>query len=109
MKKKILLTALALTLTFTTLTGCQKESTDQTSVSQSQESSTFSGTLEEKKDFMFIVTDSDGLSYAFNFEEKPEGLDDLNVGDTVKVTYTGTVSEIDPFLGEIISIERVAE
>ena len=69
----------------------------------------FSGTLEEKKDFMFIVTDSDGLSYAFNFEEKPEGLDDLNVGDTVKVTYTGTVSEIDPFVGEIISIERVAE
>ena len=33
------------------------------------------GKVDEIKDFMFIVTDDDKISYAFTFEEKPEGLD----------------------------------
>ena len=59
------------------------------------------GKVEEIKDFMFIVTDDDNVSYAFTFEDKPEGLDKIAVGDRVLVTYTGTLSEVDPFMGEI--------
>ena len=58
------------------------------------------GKVEEIKDFMFIVTDDDNVSYAFTFEDKPEGLDKIAVGDRVLVTYTGTLSEVDPFMGE---------
>ena len=63
------------------------------------------GTLDEVKDFMFVVTDASGSSYAFTFEnEKPEGLDTVKVGDKVTVTYTGTISEVDPFMGEVLSV-----
>lgn len=64
------------------------------------------GTLDEIKDFMFVVTDDAGTSYAFSFEEKPEGLDQVAVGDKVTVKYTGTISEVDPFTGEILSVEK---
>ena len=65
----------------------------------------FTGTLDEVKDFMFVVTDASGSSYAFTFEnEKPEGLDKVKVGDKVTVTYTGTISEVDPFMGEVLSV-----
>ena len=36
------------------------------------------------------------------FEDKPEGLDKIAVGDRVLVTYTGTISEVDPFMGKIM-------
>lgn len=39
------------------------------------------GTIEEVKDFMFIVTDQDGASYEFDFDEVPEGLDGVSAGD----------------------------
>ena len=58
------------------------------------------GIVDEIKDFVFIVTDDDNVSYAFTFEEKPESLDKIAVGDRVLVTYTGTLSEVDPFVGE---------
>lgn len=45
-------------------------------------------------------------AYSFTFEEKPEGLENISDGDTVTVKYTGTISEVDPFEGEIISIEK---
>ena len=64
------------------------------------------GTVDEIKDFMFIVTDDSEVSYAFTFEEKPEGLDKIAVGDKVIVTYTGTISEVDPFMGKILSVEK---
>ena len=87
----------------------QEETTQQEGTAtegQSEETSTFTGTLDEVKDFMFVVTGEDGTCYEFTFdEEKPEGLDSVNVGDKVTVTYTGTASEVDPFDGEVISVE----
>ena len=87
----------------------QEETTQQEGTAtegQSEETSTFTGTLDEVKDFMFVVTGEDGTCYEFTFdEEKPEGLDSVNVGDKVTVTYTGTVSEVDPFEGEVLSVE----
>ena len=58
------------------------------------------------KDFMFIVTDNDKVSYAFTFEEKPEGLKEVSVGDKVIVKYTGTISMVDPFMGEVLLVEK---
>ena len=77
------------------------------SLSASAES-TLSGTLDEKKDFMFVVTDEKGAAYEFTFDAsaKPEGLDDAAEGDSVTVTYKGTVSEADPFDGTVISVEK---
>ncbi len=70
------------------------------------QASTVSGVVEDIKDFMFVINDENGTGYAFSFEEKPEGLDNIKVGDTVTVTYTGPISEVDPFEGEILSIEK---
>ena len=64
---------------------------------------------DEKKDFMFVVTDDQGASYQFSIDSsaKPEGYDDVAVGDSVTVTYTGALSEVDPFEGTIASVEKV--
>ena len=70
------------------------------------EEKTLTGTLDEVKDFMFVVTDQDGTSYALNFEKKPEGLADVSVGDSVTVTYTGELSEIDAFTGTVLRVEQ---
>ncbi len=67
---------------------------------------TVTGKIDEIKDFMFIVTDDSGNSYEFSFETKPDGLDNVQAGDKVKVTYTGELSEVDAFTGKIISVEK---
>jgi len=71
-----------------------------------ENASEVTGMLEEIKDFMFVVTDDVGASYAFSFEEKPQGLEQVAVGDKVVVKYTGTISEVDAFTGEVLSIEK---
>lgn len=73
---------------------------------QSEVTSELKGTVDEIKDFMFVVTDDAGVSYSFSFDEKPKGLDEVSVGDNVTVKYTGTISEIDPFKGEVISVDK---
>ena len=127
MNKKILI--LLVILTLSVIVGCskvtgQEDSETSVSIMQSEvmenepipsdsdkdvvdeDASEVIGKVEEIKDFMFIVTDDDKVSYAFTFEEKPEGLDKIAVGDTVLVTYTGTISEVDPFMGKILSVEK---
>lgn len=73
---------------------------------EEEEEKTMTGTLDEIKDFMFVLKEGEDTYYAFAFDEKPEGLDSLKTGDKVTVTYTGEVSEIDPFTGKIISVEK---
>lgn len=99
MKKKLMLLMMMLVLTASILVGCGAK--------ESEEQKTVAGTFLEKKDFMFTLLDSEGTYYGFNFDVKPEGYDNFNNGDAVKVTYTGTVTEVDPFDGEIISIEKI--
>ena len=73
---------------------------------ESVEEKTLTGTLDEVKDFMFVVTDDNGDSYALTFEgNAPEGLSEREVGDRVTVTYTGELSVVDSFTGEILSVE----
>lgn len=113
MKKTFLLLACTALLA-ASLTACGSkpaENTDTGSASSSDSASAeskLSGTLDEKKDFMFVVTDEQGAAYEFTFDAsaKPEGLDDVAEGDSVTVTYKGTVSEADPFDGTVISVEK---
>ena len=73
---------------------------------ESVEEKTLTGTLDEVKDFMFVVTDDNGDSYALTFEGGvPEGLADREVGDRVTVTYTGELSVVDAFTGQVLSVE----
>ena len=67
-----------------------------------------SATASDIKDFMFTIT-FDGQDYGFSFDqnEKPQGLDSVKDGDTVMVTYTGTVNTVDAFTGKILSVEKV--
>lgn len=98
------------------MTGCgaaesgASSSTPAASAPQSQVESvgenTLTGTLDEVKDTMIVVTDENGESFALSFTgEKPAGLDEVAVGDTVTVTYTGELSVVDAFTGTIISVE----
>lgn len=116
MKKTFLLLACTALLA-ASLTACgegpaEKTDTDTGAAASSSDSasaeSRLSGTLDEKKDFMFVVTDEKGAAYEFTFDAsaKPEGLDDVSEGDSVTVTYKGTVSEADPFDGTVISVEK---
>lgn len=86
------------------------ESTEQTADVQNTadqgEEKTITGTIDEIKDFMFVITDESGAAYEFSFETAPEGLENVAGGDTVKVTYTGEISEVDPFNGTVISVEK---
>ena len=73
---------------------------------ESGEEKTLTGTLDEVKDFMFVVTDDNGDSYALTFEGgAPEGLAEQEVGDRVTVTYTGELSVVDAFTGQVLSVK----
>ncbi len=127
MGKRILIMLAVLTVSTGMMAGCSKKTEQGTdhgiqSSEAAQEdngaaesgetgnteesASEVAGTLDEIKDFMFVVSDDAGASYAFSFEEKPKGLEQVAVGDKVIVKYTGTISEVDPFTGEVLSIEK---
>lgn len=108
MKKKLITVLMGLMLSAGLIGGCGQTNDNSESVKQEEtaEGKELTGTIDEIKDFMFVVTDKNGTSYGFTFEEKPEGLENVSNGDTVTVKYTGTVSEVDPFEGEVISVEK---
>ena len=116
MKKKIIAIGIGMMLCAGLFTGCGKTEVKQDTVATSSreegkqegtaEEKELTGTIDEIKDFMFVVTDANNTPYSFTFEEKPEGLENVSSGDTVTVTYTGTISEVDPFEGEVISVEK---
>lgn len=108
MKKKLITVLMGLMLSAGLIGGCGQTNNSSESVKQEEtaEGKELTGTIDEIKDFMFVVTDKNGTSYGFTFEEKPEGLENVSEGDTVTVKYTGTISEVDPFDGEVISVEK---
>lgn len=55
---------------------------------------------------MFNITDSEGTSFVLSFDATPEGLSNVKNGDTVTVTYTGELSEVDAFTGTVISVKK---
>ena len=118
MKKKlfVLLTVVCI-LALATACGSQTSGTDTdsnagTQSGAQQEESTLTGKLDEHLKEIgdtAQVTDDQGASYQFSIDSsaKPEGYDDVAVGDSVTVTYTGALSEVDPFEGTIASVEKV--
>lgn len=122
MKKKEFAVMLMLTLCMGLSAGCSSKTESNTTLPAEQSTAVVEnheteteeteevlqveGTVDEIKDFMFVITESKGTSYSFTFEEKPDGLEKVKVGDNVTVKYTGTLSEIDPFVGEVISVEK---
>ena len=73
---------------------------------ESVEEKTLTGTLDEVKDFMFVVTDDNGDSYALTFEgNAPEGLSEREVGDRGTVTDTGELAVVDAFTGQVRAVE----
>ena len=78
MKKKVVMMVVTMAMAAAMMTGCGAKGDtavpDHTQESQTADASTMSGTLDEVKDFMFVVTDAQGASYAFTFDgEKPAG------------------------------------
>ena len=105
MKKKLVAIVAGTMLCAGLLAGCgQKETTAEPE--ESTEEKELTGTIDEIKDFMFVITDENDTAYSFTFEEKPEGLENVSNGETVTVKYTGTISEVDPFEGEVLSVEK---
>ena len=98
MKKKWMVLLMLVVLAVNVFVGCG---------SKGEEANTVTGTFMEKKDFMFTVQDERGNYLGFNFDVKPKNYEDFEDGDIVTVTYTGTITEVDPFEGEILSIEKV--
>ena len=107
-----LLAAGLVTVMLLSATGCgakqekPQDTSPETENVETEDSLTMTGTLDEVKDFMFVLTDETGTCYSFDFERAPKGLSDVEVGDKITVTYTGTVSQVDPFEGEILSVEE---
>ncbi len=91
--KKIILVLLTTLCLFGILPACGAQSTDPNT---SENEATYTGVIEEKKDFMVIVNSEDGNDpYIFNLD----GITcDAEVGDKVTVTYTGDLNDIDSVL-----------
>lgn len=108
---KKMLTCLLAVLVLLACAGCGSQSggttePQQEETQQQAEEQTVTGTLDEVKDFMMVITDDQGVSYCLNFEQEPEGLADVKAGDRVTVTYDGELSEVDAFTGEILQVEK---
>ena len=123
MKKKLITIVIGAMLCACLFAGCGQSNTKQDKAAAgtenakqaetrdegekgSQEEKELTGTIDEIKDFMFVVTDDKDTPYSFTFDEKPDGLESVASGDKVTVKYTGTISEVDPFEGKIISVEK---
>ena len=112
MKKKLIAIVMGMVFWDGLFGGCgQTEVKQDNAITNNSEEETaeekeLTGTIDEIKDFMFVVTDGNDTPYSFTFEEKPEGLENVSNGDTVTVKYTGTISEVDPFEGEVLSVEK---
>ncbi|MDR4006684.1 MAG: hypothetical protein Q3X01_03280 [Agathobaculum sp.] len=113
--KKTLIVFACTALLAASLSACGSKPAENTdtgtassSSSEQQQENTLTGSLDEKKNGMFVVTDAEGAAYEFTYDpsDTPKGLDDAAEGDSVTVTYTGTVSEVDSFDGTIISVEK---
>lgn len=78
------------------------------SVDPSDRSHQLEGTLDDLRDSMFVLAGDDGSYFAFPFSSKakPQGLDQVKKGDRVKVTYTGKLSQVAPFTGEVLTVEK---
>lgn len=115
-KKHLILTGALAGLMVLAATACAApgndggQSADEPAQNQQSEAKTLTGTMDEMKDFMFVVTDDNGVPYAFDWSEDGDlDLSGIAAGDRVIVTYEGELSEVDAFEGTVLSVEKAAE
>lgn len=87
----------------------EKENKSKKEKEKTEEKHSIAGIISEKKDFMVTLEDESKKAYAFAFDEKPEGYDELKVGDNVQIEYTGELSETEAFTGKVLSIKKVEQ
>ncbi len=68
---------------------------------------TISGEIDEIRDYMFVLEVGDDRSYAFPIENGYLEMRGIHEDDWVTVTYSGTLSDVRAFDGELISVEKV--
>ena len=69
--------------------------------------STISGEVDEIKDYMFVLETGSDRSYAFPVENGYLELRGIREDDWVTITYSGELSEVRAFDGELISVEKI--
>lgn len=102
--KKITAIILAAMMAMGMVTGCGSDGASK-ATEKSANASTVTGTVDEIKDFMFVIETEDGAFYSFPREDGID-LSEISVGDEITVEYEGTISEIDAFDGEVLSVEK---
>ena len=86
-------------------TSAESLNTDE--AKDSEESKADSAADQEEASMTGTISDIKDYGFSFDQNEKPQGLDSVKDGDTVMVTYTGTVNTVDAFTGKILSVEKV--
>ena len=76
MKKKLITILMGLMLSAGLIGGCGQTNNSSESVKQEEtaEGKELTGTIDEIKDFMFVVTDKNGTSYGFSSKVKLYGV-----------------------------------
>ena len=69
--------------------------------------STISGEIDEIKNYMFVLETGSDRSYAFPIENGYLELRGIREDDWVTITYSGELSEVRAFDGELISVEKI--
>ena len=102
MKKKLITIVIGAMLCAGLFAGCGQSDTKQDKAAGTESAKQADTKDEGEKGSQ----DDKDTPYSFNFDEKPDGLEGVASGDKVTVKYTGTISEVDPFEGKIISVEK---
>lgn len=111
MKTRVISLFLALMMAFALVScGTKSEAPADAPAAEASQSDaqSVSGTVDEVKDFMFVIEAEDGCFYAFDYDKAnaPEGFDNVAVGASITIHYEGgELSEVDNFNGTIVSIE----
>lgn len=74
--------------------ACTKEAAGQPGAPSTAQGDahTFTGKVEEIKDWMITATGDDGTAYVFGTEDVDT--DKIGLGDTVTITYTGDITDM---------------
>ena len=106
MKKRNLFAAAAVSLILATGCGAQPSSQPVSSAEETVSTQVSESADTPSAEASSADTDVKTSSITGTIDATPEGLSDVKNGDTVTVTYTGELSEVDAFTGTVISVKK---